>query len=108
MRRIVTALLLSVLVGAQDVIMLTNGQSTVGEVPSGGRMTYHFDLPADSQSDVAIAVTPLSGGDPDLCISQTTTRPDPSTGTCRWSGDSAGADRVLIPAAELDLSLIHI
>ena len=59
MRRIVTTLLLSVLVGAQDVIMLTNGQSTVGEVPSGGRMTYHFDLPADSLSDVAIAVTPL-------------------------------------------------
>ena len=102
MRRIVTTLLLSVLVGAQDVIVLTNGQSTVGEVPSGGRMTYHFDLPADSQSDVAIAVTPLSGGNPDLCISQTTTRPDHSTGTCRWSGDSAGADRVLIPAAELD------
>ena len=104
MRRIVTTLLLSVLVGAQDVIVLTNGQSTVGEVPSGGRMTYHFDLPADSQSDVAIAVTPLSGGNPDLCISQTTTRPDPSTGTCRWSGDSAGADRVLIPAAELDVT----
>ena len=97
MRRMVTTLLLPVLAGAQDVIVLRNGQSTVGEFLSGGRMTYHFDLPADSQSDVAIAVTPLSGSDPDLCISQTITRPDPLTGTCRWSGDSAGADRVLNP-----------
>ena len=104
MRRMVTTLLLPVLAGAQDVIVLRNGQSTVGEFLSGGRMTYHFDLPADSQSDVAIAVTPLSGSDPDLCISQTITRPDPLTGTCRWSGDSAGADRVLIPAAELDVT----
>ena len=30
----VTTLLLSVLVGAQDVIMLTNGQSTVGQFSS--------------------------------------------------------------------------
>mgnify|MGYP006208856459 CR=1 FL=1 len=99
-----TLALLSVLVGAQDVIVLSDGQPVVGEFLSGGRTTYHFDLPADSQSDVAIAVTPLSGGNPDLCISQTTTRPAPSTSTCHWSGDSAGADRVLIPASELDLT----
>ena len=95
--------LLSVLVGAQDVIVLSNGVPVVGEFLSGGRTTYQFDLHA-SGSDVAIAVTPLSGGNPDLCISQTTTMPAPSTSSCRWSADSAGADHVLIPASEIDLT----
>ena len=96
--------LLSVLVGAQEVIVLSNGQPVVGEFLSGGRTTYHFDLPADSQSDVVIRVTPLSGGNPDLCISQTTTRPAPSTSSCHWWGNSTGTDRVLIPASQLDLT----
>ena len=96
--------LLSVLVGAQEVIVLSNGQPVVGEFLSGGRTTYHFDLPAGSQSDVVIRVTPLSGGNPDLCISQTTTRPAPSTSSCHWWGNSTGTDRVLIPASQLDLT----
>lgn len=71
--------------------------------PAGSK-TYHFDLPADSASDVEIVVTPVSGGNPDLCISQTTTRPSPTTSSCHWSGDGNGADLVHIIASELDLS----
>ena len=48
-------------------------------------------------------MTPISGGDPDLCVSQDTQHPSPTTATCTWSAAGAGADDLTIQATDPNL-----